>query len=49
METDGPAAEHNNLLNDLAAMTLAQGGKVAVVPDNLLRLRVAGVRRYREA
>ncbi|MFD1440088.1 baeRF6 domain-containing protein [Lacticaseibacillus hegangensis] len=49
LETDGPAAEHNNLLNDLAAMTLAQGGKVQVVPDNLLRLRVAAVRRYREA
>lgn len=48
LESDSAAAEHNNLLNDLAAMTLAQGGQVRVLPEELTRQRVMAVRRYRE-
>lgn len=48
LETGSAVAEHNNLLNDLAALTLAQGGQVRILPEELTKQRVMAVRRYRE-
>lgn len=46
IETESPQAQHNNLLNDLAAMTVAQGGVVKVLPSSTLSEEVVGISRY---
>ena len=46
IETESPQAQHNNLLNDLAAMTVAQGGAVKVLPSSTLSEEVVGISRY---
>lgn len=44
-----PVAQHNNLLNDLADLTIAQGGQVRVATSETLTEPVAAVLRYEVA
>lgn len=39
-------AQHNNLLNDLADLTVEQGGTVRILPQTALDVPVAGVARF---
>ncbi|MFD1433241.1 baeRF6 domain-containing protein [Lacticaseibacillus yichunensis] len=48
IDTESEMAKHNNLLNDLADLTIAQGGTVNVLPSDLMEPAAAAIRRYSE-
>ncbi len=46
LDTSSEIAKHNNLLNDLADLTIAQGGTVQVMPENMIDEPVVALTRY---
>ncbi|WP_179396153.1 hypothetical protein [Lacticaseibacillus absianus] len=46
LDAQSDRAKHNNLLNDLADMAIAQGGTVQVLPENMMDQPIVAVLRY---